>query len=486
MPTCELSSLEAASAVAGERASWAWAGTSPVLAAIAHLGTALLGPSELGVRYFAPFLALAASYVVWRLARSLHGPRVAAWSVVVLNVLPAFNIAAVTLTPASVAFAGYACLAECLRGAMLDPRRWRPAWAGAAVCVVVLSFADGWNVLALWGVLTSMAAMPALRSRLSRRPEFWSLIAVWLVSAIGWLAWWRTHCGVKPILLPDWRMVPGIFRCLLLVTPLLVWALLRQAHGAWRAGRWRGMEAGSALLLSFALPLFALDVGWGVWRAWPDLGLSAWSLFGVVFLARFDWQFPELSLRRRVAWRTVSVAIAALQSALLMCPDQIRSAGVPRRLAQRVDVGRTYSRFLTADPSSDMNGWREAARLVGRVIESFSSSPERPAPASRDRVLLFAERWQLAAPVMFYLGRQSRADVLVTGGTGLPAKVEREHRGGSGIYITDDARAKKPPESVARVFESSRVISVAQLMHGGHQVRALKIFACHSLHAHDL
>ncbi|HRH99338.1 MAG TPA: glycosyltransferase family 39 protein, partial [Prosthecobacter sp.] len=98
----------------------------PLVPLLARLGMLLGGGGEFGVRFFAPLLALAASLAVWRLMRGLFDAQIAGWAVVIINVLPAFNLAAVTLTPATMMFALVPVAALCLRIALLhaNPLHW--------------------------------------------------------------------------------------------------------------------------------------------------------------------------------------------------------------------------------------------------------------------------------------------------------------------------------------------------------------------------
>jgi hypothetical protein len=103
---------------------------------LAKLGMLIGGEGEFGARFFAPLLALAATLAVWRLMRGLFDAQIAGWAVVIVNVLPAFNLAAVTLTPATVMLALVPTAALCLRIALLHAHPLHWAWWAAAACVL--------------------------------------------------------------------------------------------------------------------------------------------------------------------------------------------------------------------------------------------------------------------------------------------------------------------------------------------------------------
>lgn len=473
LPTCELSPAEAMSAVAGSLSAWTWSGTSPLLMLLAKAGMLVGGHTEFGVRFFAPLLALAASMLVWRLARDLFDEPTAAWSVVVLNVIPAFNLAAIHLTPGTVSFAGYAGLALSLAVALRHPARWHRAWAGAAVCMAALVFADAGNAIALAAVVCALVITPAWRSRLVQ-PEFWMVVAVWAAGVAAWLVWSKSHPGADGVTgwMPAWRIIPNAFRWLLLASPLLIYLLVRGLRQSLRQIRTAEASPSVLLLAGLALPLAFADFGWSVWRAWPDTGHAGWLLFASILLVRRLSRMPMASLRSRVTLRTAVIGLAAVQCLIVMRTDLLRSAGLPWSFAQRMDERRTYTRFLSADPSGALNGWRETAKIVRQVMGSD--------PAGGWQIV--ADRWQLAAPVAFYLGGDAKQFMRVFH-LGTAGELRRLNQtsgapDGKTLYLTDDAGSKAVPPELARSFKTTKIISIAEIMHGGHKVRTEKIFAC--------
>ena len=61
-------------------------------------GTSIFGSTEFGVRFLSPLLGFCTSIIVYLLGRKLSREKVAFWSVVVLNLLPLFNVESVLLT----------------------------------------------------------------------------------------------------------------------------------------------------------------------------------------------------------------------------------------------------------------------------------------------------------------------------------------------------------------------------------------------------
>jgi len=57
--------------------------------------------------------------------------------------------------------------------------------------------------------------------------------------------------------------------------------------------------------------------------------------------------------------------------------------------------------------------------------------------------------------------------------------------GRSALYVTD-AAAMRPPAEIRNSFERTEALSHARLMHGGQEVRTIKIFACYGYKPPDL
>lgn len=482
LPTCDLSPSEAMSAVAAAQPGWTWCGTSPLVTILAKIGMLVCGHSEYGVRFFAPLLALAASLLTWRMAKELFDEQTAAWSVAILNVIPAFNLAAIHLTAGSVAFAAHAGLALSLAVALRRSGKWHRAWIGAAGCMAALVFSEGGNSVALAAAVCAMLVTPAWRQRLVH-PEFWVVVAAWASGIVAWTTWNISHqwpLGGMAAWLPEWRIMPNVFRWIILISPLLAYLIWREFRHLIKGIRHGGMNPPTTFVLGFAAPLVVADFACGVWRGWPDTGHAAWLLFAAVLLAHRSSQVLPLRTETKVSIRTTALGLAAVQSLLMMRTDVLRSAGLPWAFAQQMDERHTFTRFHSADPAGSMHGWRETAKLVRAVL---ASDPKR-------EWFLATDRWQLAAPVSFYLGNGASPGMHVIRDDSVaewPRYNQRDvFSGGNAVFITDDVRCKTVPSALARSFEQTKLVSTAEIMHGGHKVRTVKIFACLHYHPPDL
>lgn len=431
----------------------------PLVPLLAKLGMWIGGGSELGVRFFAPLLALVASLAVWRLMRGMFDTQIAGWAVVIVNVLPSFNIAAVTLTASTVVFALAPVCALCLRVALVHAHPLHWAWWAAGACVSGVALVRPPGV----GMMAAVALVFALPERLRhylRSPGFLVIACFWAAAAAFWIF------DGAPFVGPEWRLVPNLLRWSVLASPLLIVLFVLAPRLAFERAT---LMSQRSLPLAMLLPLVALDFFSGPDHRWPDMGGSAWMIFAAMLLAHRGTVLGGVSIEDRVSLRTIALVLAALQSAFLLQTDFPRTLGLRWPFSRQEGGASDYTHFFTADPSRNMRGWREGAKLVSAAMKQ----------ADRDgKWFVLAADWRLAVELDHYLGPsgpvKSADDDL------------RGFIGRSAIFVTDDPAAIAPPEEVKARFARTEVLSVARVMHAGNEVRWLKIFACHEYRAPDL
>lgn len=442
LPTLELSPDEATLALAARHGTPSQA---PLLVAIVHLSTTLFGVSEFGVRFFAPLMAWLASFAVWRFTRGLWDSMIAGWAVVVLNVLPAFNLAAVSLTPGTVLFTLTAAAMLCLRLALLhaSPLHW--AWFATGGCAAAAVMVAPPGVALVAGISASIAWPKRLRHHL-KAPGFSVILVMWGTAVMLTQGW-------RVLEMPAMALAPNVFRWIMLASPMLITLLVLLARiivpNAALVGMW-------AMPMGFMLPMALLDLLYGPWDRWPDTGGAAWLLPAAVVLAHQGAVFRALPSEQKISLRTIAIVCAALQSVFLMQSDLLRTLGVPWRFAGHLAPQAEWSRFFIADPSSVMRGWRESARLFDAALEK--------APTA----LAMASNARMGAQLDFYGKRDSRC-----------VQLNELQRGHNVLFITDEVVAVEPPPEMQALFASWELLSVARVMHAGNEVRWLKIFSCH-------
>lgn len=459
LPTLELSPHEA---LAVFRARHGGIGCfdeiGPLVPLLAKLGTLLGGGGEFGVRFFAPLLALGASLAVWRLMRSLYDAQIAGWAVVIMNVLPAFNVAAVTLTPATVVFALVPAAAWCLRVALLhaNPLHW--AWWGAAACVAgaVLSQPPA---LAVMGAVVMAFGLPERLRHHLHGTGFLIIAGAWGLTVSFWL--W----GDARLLWPEWRVVPNLLRWIVLASPVLLTLFVLATRMAFDRAM---LMSHRSLPLAMLLPLAAVDLLYGPAHRWPDMGGAVWMVFAAMVLAHRASVLGGIASEERVSLRTIAIVLAAVQSAFLLQSDLPRTLGLRWRFSRQTAAASDYDHFFTADPSKAMRGWKQSAELVSAALKQTLG--DRP-------WFVIASDWRLAVELDHYLGQ---SDPVTAVGDDLRAFVHRD-----AIFVTDDPAAIAPPDTLRARFDRVEILSVARVMHAGNEVRWLKIFACHDYRAPD-
>jgi len=477
LPTLDLSPEESFIALRAQHGWHGWHGWQeggPLLPLL------VVGSSEFGVRFLAPLLALLTSLAVWRFTRGLFDPMIAGWAVVILNVLPSFNLAAISLTTGTLLFFFTAVSLFSLRWALLHahPLHWgwwiTAACAAASVCTAPPAFSM------LGGIACALALPKRLRHHL-RAPGFFIIAAAWVAAVIPYLIWQRAH-EWPTLESSNWRpyfaLIPNFFRLAVLTSPLMLTLFVLVSRLIWQNATQLGMRA---LPLGFAIPLACADFLYGPWDAWPNVGSAAWMLPAAVLLAHQGTVFGALPSEQKISLRTIAVILAALQSVFLMQSDLPRSLGIPWRFARALPQQSIYPHLFSADPSTTMRGWREGSKLLTAALQ-----PDWFAIASD---------WRIAAALEQHMETKVRVHAMQDGSWSHPyAYLPRYDqvsqgvslfRGKSAIFITDDPAAIQPPAAIQQAFQSTELLSIARIMHAGNEVRWLKIFACHDYHPPD-
>jgi 4-amino-4-deoxy-L-arabinose transferase-like glycosyltransferase len=450
LPTLDLAPEEAQAVFSIKHGEWGgFFGLGPLVQFFARLGMLVWGTNEMGVRFFAPLLALAASLAVWRLARDLFDEQIAGWTVVIVNVLPAFNLAAVTLTPATVAIVLVPAAALCLRQALQQTNPLHRTWGAAAACVALAQP----PAFAMMAAIVVFFALPGrLRHHLHGK-GFKIIAGAWVVVVLTWLIWQAANGGPAFAAwhwFPEWRLIPNGLRWLLLASPLMLGLFVLSVLAGFTPSM---LISHRRLPMAMLLPLAVVDFFYGPHEGWPDVGGVVWMLFAAMLLAHRAAVTPMAEIEHKISLRTIAIVLAALQSAFLLQTDLPRTLGVTLP--------------FSTDPSKAMRGWRESAKVVSGVLQQASHG--------EGKWFVLAADWQLAVELDHYLGR---AEPVQTAGSDL-----HSFAGQSALYVTEGGEL---PDILKKRFQRTEVLSVARVMHAGNEVRWLKIFACHDYRPPDL
>lgn len=498
LPTLDLAPQEAFTAI---QASGPWClsflQNGPLLTWLGRVGMMLGGQGPFGLRLLAPLLALATSVMTWHLARHWFDRTTAGWTVVVLNLLPAFNLAAVSWTPAILLLPLAAAFPLCLRRAFQTPQPWQRDWWLAGGCLAGLFFTEPSALMAL-AATAVLSYQPVKHRPLFRQRGFLLMLSIALVGPLLWLTWqsqqhwpWLAVADWKPqlLILPNW------FRWLVLTSPLLFLVMLWAIRSIWIS---RSPHPGLSRSLCYALPFAVIDFFWHTNADWPDVGQSPWLLFAAMLAAHQLIVSPLLQTEDRISWRTIILVLAALQSVFLLNSDFVRAIGVPWSFDQRLtNQGSLYPRLFTRDPSAVQRGWQQSGRMLADVlINTQLTSPQD------GRYFVIAAHWRLAAalnrvlppeaPLLWPSPLHPRVHSLQNPTdwshpfAHLPRYDARDPIGNNpfagkdALFITDDPYRQGPPSELLTVFARTELLSVAIVMHAGQKVRELKIFGCYN------
>lgn len=514
----ELSPDEAYYTLWSERLDFAYYSKGPGVALAIRAGTALLGHSEMGVRFLSPFLALGTSLMVWGWVRRRMGESPAILSLVLLNCAPVFNVGAVVMTidPLSIFF-WVAALAAFTRGLESEPNtawRW---WFLAGLATSAGFLCKYTNTFLLLGYVLALAALPQGR-RLARTTAPWALLAGFAALAWAPIAWNARHgwisakhtadravdndvaFGIRPLeLLKYLGMHAGVYSPLifiLLMATLVI--ILRVAFRPLPEGGCRrdcGVLSEAAtfrLLACFTAPIFALYYGLSLVNAgepnWTAPGCVTLVLAAGLILRRWLARSRNGVIAEGPLWRLwvtgLGLALGVLLSVVVTNADLLRIAG----------INLPYER----DPGSRLRGWRTSVEEIERLRTKLEAETGQP-------VFLVCNNYQVSAALSFYLPEHRRAEAAALPRdpkTGFgPPPVYMVHTqgvanqfsfwpdylgpgtpwlGGTALFISDKAR-DSPPEKLVSTFDTTDPLSIFEITRRGSPVRRFTVFTCRGL-----
>jgi len=175
-------------------------------AVCAALGTRWAGAGALGAALLWPVFAVLATFALYHLVAPFSGARAATAAAVLLNLLPAFNTAAVTptcalpLTLCALAFAACAW-----RAVDTSSLAW---WCAAGLCAAAGLLFDYLAWFFLPALLVVLLASHRWRTALLR-PGFW-LAAVLPLAVFAWLLMWNADHGWVHFIGGTWQTATSL------------------------------------------------------------------------------------------------------------------------------------------------------------------------------------------------------------------------------------------------------------------------------------
>lgn len=448
----------------------------------AGIGTVLFGDTSFGLRFLAPLLTVGASWMLYRLARSLTGEKTAAWTVALFNLTPMVNLGAIQMRPETPGLffliAGMVAVWRGLRRASPWDRHWPLAG---------LLFGAGFLCWygAVWGVIGTLLLLAGSRRwrGFLGRPGPWLLLADFALVLWPLIDWNRHHAWAGYF---QWR--EGIFppggpldpkaplvlsgQWLALVSPVMLGAM---GWALWRSGRaWREADA-ARFITAYALPplvvALVLSAASGARAVWLAPALPALCL-----ALPWAWEnhIAHLPFKNHLQWLCVLPAL--ILTPLTLDTDLLRHAGLP------LDYER--------DRSRDWRGWRTTAGEAESVVrETLTQAP--------GGLFLLAENEQLASVLNFHLPstlailRPTARHPMVQ----IPASPVPEsdyhfwpgyrstsggrsaYQGRTALYFTTSSGNDVPPDLRAS-FREVVPLTIFDTMQRGLPLRRVRIFVC--------
>ncbi|MBV9274149.1 MAG: glycosyltransferase family 39 protein [Verrucomicrobia bacterium] len=465
----------------------------PGVAVAVLAGTALLGPSELGVRLFSPLLGLGVSLIFFFFARHLYRERLAFWSVVALNLTPVFNLDSLLMTPGILALFFWTAALLCFWFAIQRSGIWLWALSGALIGCGFLSSYN--NALQLLSVLIFLVLMAKYRIEF-RRPGVYVLFGVFALSLLPPLIWNQQHDWIGLISLSSESFlkdrvrhfsgfVEFVTQLLILYSPLFFIALIATLV-AFIPKTFRSSKI--SFLLSFSWPVLAAYALFGFGRGLAP-GETAPAFVSLGLLACV-WYLDVLpSGRSSRALAAIGLAVAAMFTLFILDPDLLQRVGLPISYANH--------------PSAHRLGWKTAAEEIGRFRSDFEQKLGEP-------VFLIGNDYRTAAVLSFYLPHprveepghppiyipesqdiqnefsfwprydefvepadKSEVNSLFSEQAGVNNFINR-----TALYISDAAE-QTPPQNLQNSFTRWELVRHFQLSRRHQPLREFRIFACY-------
>jgi Dolichyl-phosphate-mannose-protein mannosyltransferase len=459
-------------------------------------GTSLFGPTEFGVRFLSPLLALGTSAFVYLLALRLFRERVAFWSVIVLNLLPVFNLESILITIDSLSIFFWAAALYVFWLSIEHSPRFSIFWLLTGVLVGMGFLCKYENAFQLFSILFFLCVVPKYRSELAR-PNLYILFLGFVLFLLAPIIWNLRH---------EWIGLARLFEGGDLSTRIAI----RPSHLATSFGGQLAIYS-PFLLLAFLVALFGsirksfknskicylLTFGWPLLLTYMVLALHqagepSWTgpaFVSLGILATHFW-LPMVKGNRIVAvLSAAALTLSGLMAALTLNTDLVRMIGIPF----------PYS----LDPSSKLHGWKTIAEAVDRLRANFESQ-------LGTKVFLIGDKYQTSSLLSFYLNDKhlegpahppvyipesqdiesefsfwprydefveadpsAKRDTTFSEESGINPFMDR-----TALYITDSSEAA-PPQNLQSAFTRWELLAVYELDRKHLPLSQIRVFACY-------
>ncbi len=483
---------------------WSYYSKGPGVAMAIKAGTALFGATEFGVRFLSPLFALGTSLILFSFARRLYGEPVAVWTVVVMNMIPIFQVGGMVMTidPISIFFWAAALYTFWL--ALEESPRFSLYWPLTGLFIGLGFLAKYTNAMQFVSILLVLATTGKFRREFAR-PGFWSMLAVFALCTIPVIVWNKNHAWITLVHLQSRGGLDSRFAVhptallefigaqALVYSPLIFIGMMLALWWARTEAKWHFKPR---FLSLFALPLFVMYFLLALKKpGQPNWTAPAYLSMGILATA-FWYEGVKTSAWKRT-FAASGLVLGLVMSLVVLNFDLLRDIGIPI----------PYKR----DPGARLRGWKTTTIKIEELRKKFEAGSGKPA-------FLIGSSYQAAACVSFYLTDKRiegpghppvycpesqmienqfsfwpRYDEFVT----LPPGVQRPDTyyteeegvnlfvGRNALYIADN-NDDRPPTAIRSGFERVEPLVFFEVQRRGQALRRVHVFACYNYRTRSL
>lgn len=449
----------------------------PLIPALMKGSTLLLGHSPLGLRLANPLLILFSSFLLYLLGRSICHQTVARWAVILFNLTPWVNQAAIYRVEDAHLICGGLGTAWLMWSALHRARWWHPLWLALGALLGLSFLASHQAIFFLLAIGLSLL----LAKRWHRQ---WTRPGVYLMAMVAVLFVMissRLGSGIfssSQLLGLAFRRNGSAFgvhhshawvplACLGLFGPILLMGLALAVRACARQARTPGGH-GLALLLSWTVAGILAALGMPL--LFGQAGVSGAFALGPCLILLVNWWTQlNLPLPRKHLWRNLATISTAALCLISLNTDILRAPGIPWP--------------YRLDPTSETRGWQESASALRAALRQVAASGSAP-------VFVVASDTQSAAALEFALGdapglfrpSPQHPKVHVSESPSLeapqhlwPSYSSPLFRGKNALVLVPAAISDPPPE-IHQAFEKMELASAIVVTRNGHPLRHWSIF----------
>jgi len=437
-----------------QRLDWAYYSKGPGVALAIRAGTALLGPTEMGVRLLSPFLALGTSLLIFGMARRLYGESVATWAVLMMNFTPIFNVGGIVMTIDALSIFFWAAALWAFWIALERSPKFSGYWPLAGVFMGLGFLAKYTNAMELISIALVLGLTAKFRREFAR-PGFWVMLGVFALAVIPPVVWnanhdWITleHLSARGGLNSKFGIHPTELLAFIglhfgVYSPLIFAGMLGAL--VWGCRKLR-VDFRCKFLVLFALPLLVMYCFLSLKKS----GEANWTAPAFVSLGILTVSFWHDLAQRHVAARRFAVAALAVGlagSLVLINTDGVRQLTVHWPYSfdpEKHTAANTLAKWIRwpyeADPGGRLRGWETVAIKVDDLRHKMEAETGKP-------LFLIGNKYQTASSLAFYLP-EKRVDV-----TGHPP-----------VYIPESQAIENQYSFWGRYDEMTEPVEIARTM----------------------